>query len=89
MASVIGATRPQWTGGCQYFTDPLRGLDTSSGLIRRSNVRRSFALFRGPARGVVRRPKPLGISASRNTALHQTVANNRWGVHSTRDITSA
>ncbi len=80
MANVIKKKRPQWTGGCKYFTDPLRGMALGIDIIR-SGVRRSLAFFRGPVRGVARQPKPLGISTSRSAALHKKVANNRRGVY--------
>jgi hypothetical protein len=76
MASVIKKRRLQWTGGCKYFTDPLRGVALGVGMIR-SGVRRSLALFRGPVRGVARQPRPLGTSTSRNASHNQKVANNR------------
>jgi len=51
MADVLGNSQPQWTGGCAYFSDPLRGIGT---LIIRNpdeNFRRAVASNSGPVRG--------------------------------------
>ena len=62
MAGVLAARLPQWTGGCEYFNDPLRGLGTENLLLQ--NRPGAYAVVDGSAavRGGSFQPGPCGLA---------------------------